>query len=70
MKKTIAMAMILVLLLYISGCSNSANWDTSKMEKGVDLSETTNEAVSAVLKEVTVTSDTQSLTLMLTNHTA
>lgn len=70
MKKTTAMAMILVLLLYISGCSNSANWDTSKMEKGVDISEITSKAVSAILKEVTVASNTQSLTLMLTNNTA
>lgn len=68
MKKSAVMALILVLLFCISGCS--ANWDISKMEKGIDLSSNMSKAVSAALKEVTVESNVQSLTLILTNNTA
>ncbi len=70
MKKATVTALILVLILSISGCSDGASWDTSRMEKGIDISGMTSKAVSAVLEEVVVTSDPQILTLMLTNHTA
>ena len=68
MKKSAGIALILVLLFCISGCS--ANWDTSNMEKGIDISSNTSKAVSAAFKDVTLESNAQSLTLILTNHTA
>lgn len=60
---------LFVIMIALSGCSNSTSWNTDIMEKGLNSSEFSNDKVSASIKENDMASDSQSIIILWENRT-
>lgn len=68
MKKFILAAALLIAVI-LSACSGSGAWDASKLEKGMDSSEISNNIVAASMKDTDFSKGRKIITILLENKT-